>query len=344
MGCGCLSKPIEVVHFNTPSPSEPCILAPPNTPVSQENDHSSNEDVNTKITVKDVVVSENGEYTVLNDYMLLNLTLGKGSYGTVELAQHKDNKELLAIKIISHKRGSHSNGSRVAEEIKVMMKFQHPNAVRLVDVLKYTSRTHETWYLVMEYMGKGCIGHTPGKKRPIRIPSQEALDVIRKQFIDILQGLENLHQNNVAHMDIKPENLLLDQDGAVKLSDFGLSEIFHSQNDILRQVRGTKGYCAPEMIATPCEYHAKAADVWAAGVTLYVLAFGALPRFESLEDILYPQRGTVPDDFIEVLSHMLDIIPGQRLKPHELLTLPFFHPMAELTNTNMPVHPQVIAP
>ena len=84
----------------------------------------------------------------------------------------------------------------------------------------------------------------------------------------------------IAHRDIKPENLMLDENGKLVLCDFGVSEFFHSQSDIVHSVFGTVRFMAPEMFVAPKDrenMHAKSIDIWAAGVTLYKLLTNEYP-------------------------------------------------------------------
>ena len=106
-------------------------------------------------------------------------------------------------------------------------------------------------------------------------------DIARRHFRDLIKGLDYLHYQNVIHRDIKPENLLLTEHGSVKLSDFGSASYIPNGNDTMFDTCGTRVFFAPEMCSGEgSPYAGKKADIYAAGVVLYVLIFLRLP-FES---------------------------------------------------------------
>lgn len=106
-------------------------------------------------------------------------------------------------------------------------------------------------------------------------------DIARRHFRDLVKGLDYLHYQNVIHRDIKPENLLLTEHGSVKLSDFGTACHTPDGNDTMFDTCGTRAFFAPEMCnGEGSPYEGKKADIYAAGVVLYVLLFFRLP-FES---------------------------------------------------------------
>jgi serine/threonine protein kinase len=122
---------------------------------------------------------------------------------------------------------------------------------------------------------------------------------------DLISGIHALHENDILHLDIKPENLLFESmasDAKIKITDFGLSKVFHDSEEVRRKeptieeleektkafidtgilqrekLRGTVGYMSPELILLGVQ--SKATDIWAAGVVLYILLCG-YPPFHS---------------------------------------------------------------
>ena len=84
----------------------------------------------------------------------------------------------------------------------------------------------------------------------------------------------------MVHRDIKPENMMLDKENRIVLVDFGLSKMFEGENDALRGTAGTMKFYAPEIVRTGIKnkvIHGKQIDVWATGITLYILATGSSP-------------------------------------------------------------------
>lgn len=95
-----------------------------------------------------------------------------------------------------------------------------------------------------------------------------------------VQGLDYLHANQLAHGDLKPDNLLLGADGRVKIADFGSSQLTRCC-DLVNRTAGTPAFMAPEMCSGQ-PYHARMADVWALGVCLYMFLFGECLPHHSL--------------------------------------------------------------
>jgi serine/threonine protein kinase len=125
-----------------------------------------------------------------------------------------------------------------------------------------------------------------------------------------------VHRNHVVHRDIKPANLLLGCDGRLRIADFGVSCEFHGAEDIvLETAAGTPAFHAPEALAGSGQFHGKAADVWAMGVTLYFLVYGALPfsdtNISALQKLIQHQELKFPDEFNTPTSGQLrDLLIG----------------------------------
>ncbi|KAJ1960657.1 hypothetical protein H4R35_007526, partial [Dimargaris xerosporica] len=161
------------------------------------------------------------------------------------------------------------------------------------------------------------------------------VDVCRDYFQQALLGMEYLHENGIVHRDIKPDNLLLDCHGTLKIVDFGVSEMFTPKTlppgtaatttslaDGVKATAGSPAFMAPEL----CRAHhgqvsGVKADIWALGVTLYCLAAGQLPfTGRSIPDI-YDAIATAPlmvpealdADLRDLLMHILDKNPESRL-------------------------------
>ena len=113
-------------------------------------------------------------------------------------------------------------------------------------------------------------------------------EIARNHFRDLIKGLDYLHFHNVIHRDIKPENLLLTEEGRVKLSDFGSACRIAGDNDTMSDTCGTRTFFAPEM-CRGIDYSGKKADIYAAGVVLYVLLFHKLPFADEPPERLYEQ-------------------------------------------------------
>lgn len=163
--------------------------------------------------------------------------------------------------------------------------MDHPNVVKLYEVIddEKSGKLYLGIYqcqilipLVVEYVENGPVMRVLSKDKVDRQPYSEGQ--ARKFLIDLIYGLEYLHSSKVIHRDIKPENLLVDKSGTLKLTDFGVSAMFEGQDDTLYSSAGTPAFLAPEC-CTSSKFQGKPADIWAVGVTLYVLLYGKLPFY-----------------------------------------------------------------
>uniref|UniRef100_A0A671NLQ2 Protein kinase domain-containing protein n=1 Tax=Sinocyclocheilus anshuiensis TaxID=1608454 RepID=A0A671NLQ2_9TELE len=199
---------------------------------------------------------------------------------------------------------------RVYQEIAILKKLDHPNVVKLVEVLDDPSEDHL-------YMGKSAVMEVPTDK-----PLDE--DQARFYFQDLLRGIEYLHYQKIIHRDVKPSNLLVGEDGHVKIADFGVSNQFEGADALLTSTVGTPAFLAPETLSeTRKNFSGKALDVWAVGVTLYCFIFGVCPfmdeRILSLhqkiktQPVELPENADISDDLKDLLFKMLDKNPETRI-------------------------------
>lgn len=159
--------------------------------------------------------------------------------------------------------------------IEVMKKLDHPNVVRLHELI--VDPSSDKLYLVMEYVDHGQV-------MDIDAEGVKPLDAETtwRYMRALIDGMEYCHENGVVHRDLKPENLLVTSKGTLKISDFGVSEAFSldpSTEDIMSRTVGTTAFMAPEMVkaSSADSYHGPPVDVWAAGITLYCFLFGKPP-------------------------------------------------------------------
>ncbi|ODV88922.1 hypothetical protein CANCADRAFT_13094, partial [Tortispora caseinolytica NRRL Y-17796] len=239
----------------------------------------------------------------VNTYEIVR-ELGRGQHGKVKLARDLLTNEYVAIKIVSRigrarlgrplSAGS-SQEEKVRREIAILKKCNHPNIVKLREVLDDAASSKI--YLVLEYVERGEIQWHDSYDNPILNEEQS-----RSAFRDVVQGLEYLHFQGIIHRDIKPANLLVAHDGSIKISDFGVS--YSAFNSELAKTAGTPAFFAPEICYNdpnqpppPITYKI---DIWALGVTLYCFFYGRVPfmaenEFElfnviATEDVIIPKN------------------------------------------------------
>ncbi len=159
----------------------------------------------------------------------------------------------------------------------------------------------------------------------------------RFYFRQLLKGVKYCHSQGVCHRDLKPENLLLDANGDLKISDFGLSALYTGNADdegratLLHTTCGTPNYVAPEVLADR-GYDGRAADVWSAGVILYVLLAGFLPFDEPHMSALFKKiqkaEFTYPSWFSASVHDLIDRIlvpdPTKRITLSDIEAHPWF--------------------
>lgn len=193
--------------------------------------------------------------------------IGHGSFGAVYYARHISTKEVVAIKKMSYLgKQSVEKWQDILKEIRFLKQLQHPNTVEYRGCYL---RDHTAW-LVMEY----CLGSASDIIEVHKQPLKEV--EIAAICEGVLQGLQYLHSQNRIHRDVKAGNILLTENGTVKLADFGSASIKCPANSFV----GTPYWMAPEVILAMDEgqYDGKV-DVWSLGITCIELAERKPPYF-----------------------------------------------------------------
>ncbi|WVZ01665.1 hypothetical protein V8G54_022471 [Vigna mungo] len=159
----------------------------------------------------------------------------------------------------------------VKREISIMRLVKHPNVIELFEVMATKSKI----YFVMEYAKGGELFKKVAKGKLKE-------DVVHKYFRQLVNAVDFCHSRGVCQRDIKPENILLDENDNLKISDFGLSALAESKHrdGLLHTASGTLAYVAPEVIKTK-GYDGAKADIWSCGVVLFVLLVGYIPFARS---------------------------------------------------------------
>eukprot|EP01133_Synstelium_polycarpum_P002627 gene2627-3021_t len=194
-------------------------------------------------------------------------TLGNGSFGKVKLGTNIFTKEKVAVKFIKENKLSIKQKETVHREIEIMRLLDHPNIVKLLDVIE--KKEDSMTFLIVEYISGGELFDYIVAREYIK--EKEA----RKFFRQIISAVEYCHSNLIVHRDLKPENLLLDADGNVKISDFGLSNVI-SPGKMMDSFCGSPLYAAPEILKAE-KYLGPPIDIWSLGVILYAVLCGSLP-------------------------------------------------------------------
>jgi len=252
--------------------------------------------------------------------------LGDSKY-PVCLVYAPHSKIHCAMKIFPYK-----NGTEISTAYFHEVRFHtlsHPNVIKMLSAnakQKTRSGHQETYtsYILMEYAPFGDFAEFfLGQKWP----TDEILS--RTFFHQLINGLEYLHANGVAHLDLKLENLLLGEDFNLKITDFDMS---YKEGDFSFRGKGTANYRAPELKHRKCE-DAKAADVYSAGIILFALVTGAFPyiekglveghdlfdllmkedpRFWEIHQEFLKKKVSFSEDFKELFKMMVKCDPNER--------------------------------
>ncbi|KAL2338882.1 hypothetical protein Fmac_013328 [Flemingia macrophylla] len=209
----------------------------------------------------------------------LGRTLGEGNFGKVKFARDTDSGQFYAVKIIDkNKITDHNITNQIKREIGTLKLLRHPNVVRLYEVLASITKI----YMVLEYVNGGELFHKISSKGKLRE------DESRKLFQQLIDGVSYCHTKGVFHRDLKLENVLVDNQGNIKITDFGLSALpQHLRADgLLHTTCGSPNYVAPEVLANK-GYNGAASDAWSCGVILYVILTGYLPFDDRNLVVLY---------------------------------------------------------
>ena len=220
-------------------------------------------------------------------------TLGKGATSTVKLMTRRGaGDEIYAVKEFRKRGRTEAEAEydkKVKSEFAIAKSLHHPNIVESVRLCSHAGR----WNVVMEYCPQG-----------------ELFSLVQKRYLgerdkfclwkQLVRGVAYLHVHGIAHRDIKLENLLMTDQGFLKITDFGVSEVFSGEHPGLRVAGGECGknmgaevrksapgicgslpYIAPEVLAKKGEYDPRPLDVWSAAIVFITLLFGGQPWAEA---------------------------------------------------------------
>ena len=285
--------------------------------------------------------------TVSLDDLYFLKEIGKGNYGTVSLVMNRKTKFPYAIKAINkYNIMSENLSENIQLEKKILLKIDHPFIVKLVKCLK----DEKNIFFLLEY-----------------IKGKELFDVIRDigflnkeqtnfYIASMMVAIQYLHERKIIYRDIKPENIIIEENGYLKLIDFGTAKEIE---DRTKTIIGTPHYMAPEII-TGGGYSFQV-DFWSISICMYEFICGEVPFGEKDEDpmeiyfaiinksLSFPSKYvSISKEFKTIMKKMLDKNPSYRLSTfHSIKNNTWFKDFKwdELTNLNLkPPYLPVISP
>ncbi|RMX91751.1 hypothetical protein D0868_13810 [Hortaea werneckii] len=234
------------------------------------------------------------------DY-ILGATLGEGEFGKVKIGYKRDSTVQVAIKLIRKESlaGNATRLPKIYREIAILRELQHPNIVRLHEFVE----TERHMGIILEYASGGELFDFILNQRYLKDPAA------RRLFAQLVSGVGYLHKKGIVHRDLKLENLLLDRNRNIIITDFGFANTFnpadelgedverriqdkdyvkrerldqigpdnHRRGDLMQTSCGSPCYAAPELVVSDGLYTGRKVDVWSCGVILYAMLAGYLP-------------------------------------------------------------------
>ena len=253
---------------------------------------------------------------VLDNYRILQ-NIGRGGMGFVFKALNIKLNKIVAIKMIAPALAMNDSFmSRFEAEAKTLAKLENRNIVRIHDLRVESDYS----YIVMEYVEGVTLGRLIKEKGPI--PWRQAL----KLFNQMLHAIDHAHKEGIIHRDIKPNNVLINRQGVVKITDFGLAKN-QAEFGLTQSVTtgGTLFYMSPEQVKG-LVYTDERSDIYALGFTLYEMLTGSTPfstdhtDFDIREAIIrtkFPQPHQLNKKIPTKLGRIVDQAINK--KPEDLL-------------------------
>ena len=244
-------------------------------------------------------------------------TLGKGAYAIVKICMNKITKEKFAVKIYEKSKLNDSSKKKcVYREIEILKRINHNNIAKLYDVI-----TTDKQILILQELVTGISlrEYYNNEIRNQKGISEHKANIFKKIFKQIFEAMNYIHKRNIAHRDIKLENILMTKNYDIKIIDFGFG-MYNPQNKLQNFFCGTPNYMPPE-IAFKKPYNGQKADLWSLGVLVYKLFCADFPfkgknekdLYKAIEKGKFKMPNYTPDYARKIIVGMIDLNPNKRM-------------------------------
>ena len=228
--------------------------------------------------------------------------LGQGSFGEVWLVMDTEDvgaQRPCVAKIPFLKAAN----AKFRKEAAICAKLaQHPGVAKLIDLIEDDGRL----VLIQEFVEGKTLGDMLGEELP--------LPLVERIILQLIEVVSHAHRHRIMHRDIKPNNIIIQPDGTLKLLDFGSAKILHDK-EISATMVGSRPFMAPEQIMGKSE---RRSDIWAIGVLMYLLYTGELPFYSEVEklliDLILEEEPTPPRELNPEIPAALETIILKCLK------------------------------
>jgi len=251
--------------------------------------------------------------------------VGEGTYSRVYTAESATDGNTYAVKVLDKTKVRTDYLKKfMPRELDIILKLKHPNVINTLEIIQ----KRDFVFQIMEYADEGDVLHMIQRRE--FIPEEKCRRIVR----DVTRGLQYIHDLNIAHRDLKCENILMFSDGRATISDFGFSRAFDvgTSNTTCQTFCGSTAYASPELLRG-IPYDPNISDVWSLGVITFTMLCGSMPfddsnvtrlvRKQTAREITFPEKrhGDVTASARQFVRQVLEPDINVRPTPAQILEM-----------------------